>query len=156
MCWFTQLGRSRCESSRSASRCSSDDWNLILSSSALCFALCGFHFQAGTPQVVVRRLQLASAEREGLFPSHFSTSLRADWCSLALTGLHSDSIPTLWSMTMAIGKQYPNWPGLGHISTFWARRHCLRIPNSGRNKIPTSCFIRRRNRCLPSKKNQVS
>lgn len=72
-----------------------------------------------------------------------------------LPGLTDDPtwIPyTLWFVTMAMGKQYPDWPGLGYISTFWVRRHCPWVPKSRRNKLPTPCFIRRGNRCLPSKK----
>lgn len=48
----------------------------------------------------------------------------------------------LWSPTVAMGKQYLDWPELSHVSTFGTRTPCLLIPNSERNKIPT-CFIGR-------------
>lgn len=90
--------------------------------------------------------------KEHLFPvisAHLPrlTDVRWPWLDLR-------SHTYLRPMVMAMCKQYPDWPGLGHISTFRARRQCPWIPNTGRNTVLTSCCISRKNRWSLSEENR--
>ena len=139
------MGKSSHECSTSGPRCSGVDWNLILSDSA-CSVL--FSFQADTAQVGAWRPWLAPTERDHLFPRHLARPPGVTDVHWPLLDPSSDCVPVfhLWLRS-------PDWPGLGHISILRARR-CLWIPSSGRNKVVTSCILRRKNRCSLSKENR--